>query len=545
MNIFTRILSSFLLPTYCEDNRNIFVCGSEDVSEGQIFPTYISRKRILLCRVNGRVFAVSSRCTHQSGDLSLGFLNGYNLVCPMHGAEFDIRSGNLVNPPGFHPLSSYQTTEDSGKIYISLPKTQKIHSSKTTDSRIFLIIGAGAAGMSAAETLRRFGFSGRIVIISDEDFPPYDRVLLSKNLFLDVKNNLLFTENHLLENNYELRLNSSVKNISPVKVTLQNGEELKYDKILICTGASAKVPNEFMQNLCFSNFLTMRNMNDYQKIQHRVASAKRITVIGNRFLGLELVACIRKTLHDVELTFVEYESQALAKVVGKFLYDHIFQSMAENNVRVVRNKKIEGIENNGDVVNRIIFDDMIIDTDLVIVSTGSTLKTDHVPLELKTSDGAVKVNKFLQTQWPQIYSAGDIALYPDNLSQENQRIEHWVVAQQQGNIAALNMIGLEKEFEEIPYFWSQQFDFIEMAGFCFGAQNTINEDLGDKKISFFFKGDKCIGVAAVNMPMAVLKLKILMKQGKIPDYNTFLNGNLKCQDLLSMFQGCQNCEKSK
>ena len=544
MHLFKPLTSLLISQSFCDDTRKIPVCKSSQIPENSISQVTIGRKRILLIRLNNVLYALSPRCPHQSADLSAGFLKGFNLVCPMHGAEFDIRTGSMSNPPGFKSLHSYPVSEDSGQVFITLDAIREPHAQPgPQDPRTFAIVGAGAAGMSAAGALRKSGFAGKIVILSNEQVLPYDRVLLSKNLFLTPDSLRLFAAGHFAENSLELRLNSKVDLVTPDHVALADGSKVPFDKVLICTGARAKVPSELIESLAYKNFLTMRSFEDYSRIRDQVKDKTRICVIGNRFLGLELVASIRKSFEDKEVVFIEYEREALAKVVGKFLYDEIFKSMRDNGVRVVTGEKILTVENDGSCVRRVVTETQEFDAEVFIVSTGSSLPTEHVPDELKGPDGAVKVDAHMRTKWDQVYAAGDIAEFDEILTGSRQRIEHWVVAQQQGVCAGRNMAGVEDKFEAIPYFWSEQFDFIEMAGFCFGASQQIDEGAGKKKISYFFRKGKCIGVAAINMPMVVLKLKSLMAKELMPSYEDFINRNITSEDLLLMFKGCQNCKK--
>lgn len=529
-------------PVICAENREFFVGNFEDFKDGGLKTVFVGRKRILVCKVNGQLYAVGNKCPHQGAALEGGFLNGTRLVCPLHGAEFELGTGKLVNPPGYCDLKTYEVVENEGRVFV---RVDKIEHNKIeilgNDLRRFVIIGSGAAGMMAAETLRKEGFRGKIFLISDENILPYDRVLLSKSLFLDKSNISLFTLDHFKNKDYILKLDTRVKEIHQDKIVLDNGEILEYDKLLVSTGASAKVPMELSKYLNVPNFLTMRNFKDYERIQHSIESSNRICIVGNRFLGLELAATIKKTYPDIEICFIEYEKEALAKVVGPYLYTHIFDSLSSNNVNIIKGEKIEDLEINNGKISAVLFNNHKVLTDLVIVSTGSTLKTAHIPEVLKNQDGSVKVNEFLSTEWENVFAAGDIAEFPDQMTGSRQRIEHWVVAQQQGSCAGLNMLNKNKRFDAVPYFWSQQFDYIEMAGYCFGADNVVNEEISDVgKISYFFKGEKCIGVAAVNLPMVVLKLKIALGKGTLPTFSTFLAKNLKTEDILQEL-GFYNC----
>lgn len=541
MKRFIRLFSAFSVAgtVLCEE-RKIPVCKLADVQEGNLKEIGIGSKRFLICKVLGRIYCVSAKCPHEAGSLTSGFLNGFHIVCPLHGAEFDVRTGQLVSPPGLKSISSYEVSEKDGMVVVNLEKTmEKYQQGQKPDPRHFVIIGAGAAGATAAETLRKEGFTGKITILSNENLLPYDRVLLSKNFFLTRKDLEFRKKEHYSENKIEILDNTTVTQVTRNLVKTSDGQEFLYDKLLIATGASPKIPNEFGQYLGTENFLSLRNFEDYEKLKMQVEKAKKICIIGNRFLGLECAASISKQFPEVEVSFIEYDPQALGKVIGPILYSHVFASHKASGIKTIFGSKFRKFVIEHNKITSVVLDQGPIETDLVLISVGSSIKTPFLPSDLKNTDETVPVNSFMQTRYENVYAAGDIAEFQCNLTGTNERIEHWAVAQQQGKAAALNMLEKQKAYEDIPYFWSEQFDYLEMAGFVNNHDEWIDEIIDENcKISFFFKQNQCIGVAAVNAPGVILKLKVALTRKTMPLYSDFMAKSITSSDIISSLNLC-------
>ena len=407
---------------YCED-RKIPVCRTTEIEEGCIKSVNIGSKKYLLCKILGTIYCVSPKCPHQRGSLEGGFINGYNIVCPMHGAEFDVRTGHLINYPGLRPISSYKVTEKEDMVVVHLEKVSEKYDFNNIDNRHFIIIGAGAAGVTAAHTLRKEGFSGKISVFSNESTLPYDRVLLSKNFLLDKNDLILENEDFYAKNKIDLIRNTPVSSISKENITANN-KTYEFDKLLIATGGSSKVQTEFKPYLNCSNILSIRKIDDYFNLKDQIAKANKICVIGNRFTGLECASNIKKTFPTKEITVVEYEAKALEKVIGPFLSSHVFESFANNEVRIVFGSKFEKFHIFDEKIVAVSLNSEKIDTDLVILATGSVLTTDFLPSDLKNDDGSVLVNENLRTSYENVFAAGDIAEFPSKLTNRQERIEH-------------------------------------------------------------------------------------------------------------------------
>ena len=426
MKRIAKFVSSLLvLNSYSCDDRKIPVCKESEISEGNIKEIYIGNKKYLLCKVSGVVYCINSKCPHQGASLYGGFLNGYNIVCPMHGAEFDIRTGDIKNYPGFKPLSTYKVIAENGRISINLIKSEGLlYKNIQEDHRHFIIIGAGAAGIAAAETLRKEGFSGKITIISNENYLPYDRVLLSKNILLDKNDVELASESYFINNKIDIIKNTSVVSISKNFITTSDGKALNYDSLLLATGASPKIPLSFQDYASISNFFTLRNFDDYLKLKEKIQSSERICIIGNRFLGLECATSIKKTYPEKNISFIEYEPFALGKVIGPLLYYHMFESLKNNGINTIFSTTFERFEVNNDKIVSVVLNDQKIDTDMILLSVGSSIFTPYAPIELKNSDSSIKVNEYLQTNYENVFAAGDIADFPSIHTNNRERIEH-------------------------------------------------------------------------------------------------------------------------
>ncbi|MCC7207445.1 MAG: FAD-dependent oxidoreductase, partial [Anaerolineae bacterium] len=215
------------------------------LQDGQMRRFELEGEAVLLARVGGQYFATGASCTHYGGPLDEGVLRGHQVMCPWHHACFDVRSGARMEPPALNDIPRYPVRIEDGAVIVSLPNDNATAPQGKADPaprQTFLIVGGGAAGNSAAETLRREGFTGRIVLLSAAPNVPVDRPNLSKD-YLDGHAEPewipLRDEAWYAERDIELRLNTPVARIDPAarKVHLTSGEALDYDKLLLATGA--------------------------------------------------------------------------------------------------------------------------------------------------------------------------------------------------------------------------------------------------------------------------------------------------------------------
>ena len=561
---------------FCEpDNiKEFLACDANDITEGTMKRIQIGENEenfIIISRVEGNYYATGGKCSHYGAPLQMGYLDGYHIICPWHAAAFDVRTGEVVQSPGINAIPTYPVIINDGKIIVQIPK-EKFSSVSTThnskklvkrdpnNNQTFVVIGGGAAGGIAVETLRKEGFTGRIIMITKEDTLPYDRVMLSKNFKVDSSKLGIREASFYKDYDIEVEIGIEVKNIDPEHklIVLNNEKKIGYDKLLLATGCSARVAPLYRQYLTnFSNIFTIRSANDHTKIKDSIEKAKDIVIIGAGFLGLEAATCIKRIWPDKNVTIISSEEKPLSNILGSEISDQLITNHSLNGINVLANQKISSINGSNGLIasltlpTKIVFQgkssSIDIPTDLIILATGAEINTSYVPNILRNSDGSLRVNSHLQTENSSIYAAGDIAQFWSLLTESRERVEHWAAAQQQGRLAALNMLEKGNNYLDIPFFWSAQFLNISFAGFSTGHDwsytETKGEDLPAKtaRITYFFKGERCIGVAAVNWPGAVLRLKIALYRGLMPSKQELINKTANFEKILEKVKNSNPC----
>ena len=217
------------------------VLADSELLEGTPAVVEVEDGKVLLVRAEGRIYACGNECSHYHAPLSDGLVTGHVVTCPWHNARFDIRDGRLDAPPGLNDLSSYQTKVEKGQIWIRQTGKGMIPAPEGHDDRTFLIVGAGASGNAAAETLRREGFAGRIVMITGEAYTPYDRTMLSKDLLsgeAPAKWLALRGQKFYDRLKIEILTEKPVTAVDPAarRVRFADGTSLSGDRILLASG---------------------------------------------------------------------------------------------------------------------------------------------------------------------------------------------------------------------------------------------------------------------------------------------------------------------
>lgn len=544
----------------------------EEFSEGKMKAVQVGanpENYVLLAEVNSGFYSIGGKCTHYGAPLHQGFLSGYNVACPWHAAEFDVRTGEMVTTPGIQSVPKYKVEVINSDIFIEVPNSHKENVAGFIDSprmvkrdlaneTHFVIIGGGAAGQIAAETLRKEGFSGKITILSKESHLAYDRVSLSKNF--DVKPEQIALRPQAFYETYgiDYKRNVEVKMIMPEQkhVLLASGEQIAYDKLLLATGSNARVPQPLQRAVSgIKNVVTIRNTADHAKIKDGLVGAKNIVVIGGSFLGLEAATSLRRKIPDARITIVEFDSKPLERIFGSQIADLLVNTQIASGNRVITGVSARSINQENGKVKSVtvpfLNGEEEIKADLVLVATGAQIVTDYIPsVLLNPQDRSVKVNSHLQTENPDIYAAGDIASFPSELTGSNERVEHWQVAQTQGIRAAANMLGKNVDYRDIPLFWSNQFLNVQFVGFGAGKDSSHSEVAQNQDplkvgiITYYFKGENCIGAAACNWPGAIIKLRIALAKGFMPSKAQFISGEANFSTISEEAKNnsCSHCE---
>lgn len=286
----------------------IIVCRIFDIREQGMRSFELSNgKKILIAKQEGKIYALSNTCTHSGGPLHLGILGKNRVRCPWHGACFNLETGDIEDGPAYSSLPVYKV-EIINNFWIAIRENLKhanlrgrIKEMTKYDSNnktTFVILGGGAAGGTCAETLRQEGFTGRIIMVSQENYPPYDRARLTKVFNFTFENFRIrdmdfYHENNIIMHNGVVAVKA---NMDEKTVTLSNDLELRYDKLFIATGCSAAIPNFKGNDL--KNIFTIHDYDDMVKIKAALTEDKYIVCIGAGFICMEMAQSIRKNLKN-------------------------------------------------------------------------------------------------------------------------------------------------------------------------------------------------------------------------------------------------------
>jgi len=426
-----------------------------ELAEGAMLLGHVGGEQVLLARDGGEVFAIGASCTHYHGPLAEGLLRDRTVRCPWHHACFDLRTGEAIRAPALDPVPCWQVEQRDNKIFVAEKRksTPKRGAPAKAPSGPVVIIGGGAAGLAAAEMLRRRNSTGKITILSSDDAPPVDRPNLSKDFLAGTAPAdwmPLRPESFYSEADIGLRLNTTVAKIDPKqKTVVSNKGDLPYECLLLATGAEpVRLP---IPGADLPHVSVLRTFADCKRIIALTKDAKRAVVIGASFIGLEVAASLRK--REIAVDVVAPEKLPMEKILGAELGAFIKKLHQDNGVVFHLEDTVAAIE-----AGRVrLKSGQTLAADLVCVGVGVKPRTQLAEQTGLTVDRGVVVNEYMETSVPGIFAAGDIARFPDRFG-DKIRVEHWVVAERQGQTAALNMLGERQKHDAAPFFWSQHYD---------------------------------------------------------------------------------------
>ncbi len=381
----------------------------------------------------------------------------------------------------------------------------------------FIIIGAGQAGATLAETLRKKGFDGAITMIGAEPHPPYQRPPLSKAYLLgDMALERLFLrpEAWYGEHNVALREGCTVAAINPQTqtVTLTNGEVLAYDKLALTTGAAPhRLPARIGGDL--KGVYTVRSLADVEAMKPEFAAGRKVLIIGGGYIGLEAAAVAAKL--GLKATLVEMADRILQRVAAPETSDYFRALHASHGVKIIEGVGVEALLGKGRVSGARLTDGREVDVDFAIVGVGVAPRVSLAEAAGLAIENGIKTNAEAQTSNPNIYAAGDCASTPLNGAQ--MRIESVGNAIDQAGIAALNMMGGGETYTPKPWFWSDQFDVkLQIAGLNAGYDRVVVRGEGVSQSHWYYNGSTLLAVDAMNDPRAYMVGKRLIEAGKSP-----------------------------
>jgi len=427
------------------------------LADGAMLVGRVDDEEVVLARRGDEIFAVSAHCTHYHGPLADGLVAGDTVRCPWHHACFSLRTGEALRAPALDPIACWRVERAGNTVFVreKIPAPLPVKPSSRNIPDTVVIVGGGAAGLTAADMLRREGYDGGVTLISADESPPCDRPNLSKDYLAGTAQEdwiALRPPEYYAEKRIELVLKARATSLDlkQKNVILENGRKVKFGALLIATGADpVRLPVPGAQD---SQLHYLRTFADSKAIVAKTASAKRVVVIGASFIALEVAASLRT--RRIEVDVVAPDKTPLERVLGREVGEFIRKLHEAHGVVFHLGQTVGRMDGRRVTLS----DGSVLDADFMVLGVGvrpSIALAEQAGLAI---DRGVAVNEYLETNVPGIFAAGDIARWPDPHSGDRIRVEHWVVAERQGQVAARNILGQRIRFDAVPFFWSQHYD---------------------------------------------------------------------------------------
>jgi NADPH-dependent 2,4-dienoyl-CoA reductase/sulfur reductase-like enzyme/nitrite reductase/ring-hydroxylating ferredoxin subunit len=476
---------------------------------------HVGQEDVLVVRVGSEVFAIDAHCSHYHGPLAEGLVTGHDVRCPWHHACFDLRTGEAVRAPALSPLSVWKVEQRDGRVFVTQKRDAPQPKKAPSDApKRIVIVGGGAAGFAAAEMLRRDGYGGEITMLSNDSAPPVDRPNLSKDYLAGSAPEEwvpLRPESFYGESKIDLKLATNVASIDARarQVALADGKTVPYDRLLLATGAEPvrlPIPGADQKHVHI-----LRSLDDCRAIIADAKDAKRAIVIGASFIGLEAAAALRARNIDVHV--VAPEARPMERILGPDMGDFVRALHEEHGVIFHLGDTVTATDGKRATLRS----GGTLDADLVVVGVGVRPRLALAEQAGLAIDRGVTVNAYLETSAPGIFAAGDIARWPDPHSKENIRVEHWVVAQRQGQAAARNLMGAREAFDAVPFFWSQHYDVpINYVGHADKWDEiVVDGDINGRDCLLRYKQrGRVLAVASIYRDVDSLKCEVAMERNE-------------------------------
>lgn len=497
---------------------------------------------ILLVRIGDEYRAFAGHCPHYGAPLADGAHSDERLVCPWHHAAFNIETGDDIEPPALDHLEKYQVSIKGEDVVIELPErisgiryAARVKKNTGSDGRTFIIIGAGAAGYAAADALRQNNYRGRIVMITREKDPPYDRPNLSKGFLSGEygdESMPLRRKNFYDEADIELLLDTTVTkvDIGHKKVMTKTGATISFDALLLATGGKPRLPD--IPGIKLGNIFTLRSYADARAILAAARDADRAAVIGAGFIGTEVSYALSQ--HNIKVSLIAREKVPFERVLGREIGEIFQTAHADYGAQMLMGQTVTRFEGKKKVEKVILGNGDAIEVDMVVLGLGVVPAThfiDGLPLN---DDGSITVDKYLRAA-PDVYAAGDIARFPYRLTGDDIRIEHWRTALQHGHVAGCNMAGVPTEYNSVPFFWTTQAGLgLQYIGHARGWDEIIFDGQTAEKnfLAYYVKKGKVHAVAAMGRDREMAAIQEIMRMDRFPSPDQLKDGSVDFVKLL-------------
>ena len=484
-----------------------------EFADGALLQGHFKGDPIVVARIKDAYFAIGASCTHYGGPLADGIMARDTIRCPWHHACFSLRTGEAIRAPALLPVTCWKVETTESKLFVRGKQTTKKPqpAGHAKSLKRVVIVGGGGAGEAAAEMLRREGYQGHLTMISADDNVPYDRPALSKDFLNGSASKKLLplhTSDFYRRHEIDLVLNTPVAAIDPRNKSLQlvKGGRRKFDALLLATGAvpvKLDIPGATLPHVSY-----LRTRGDCNAIVARAAKAKRVVLIGASFIAMEVASSLVQ--RKLEVHVVAPEAIPMERVLGPEVGAYLHRLHERKGVVFHLQQSVIAIDERKVTLK----DGATIEADLVVIGVGVKPLTELAEQAGLETDRGVIVNEYLETSVPGIFAAGDIARWPDPHTGDRIRVEHWVVAQRQGQTAARNILGQRERFDAVPFFWTTQFDFT--LNYVGHAEKWDKLDLDGSiedqncKLSFLREG-KTLAIATIGRDRACLEAELAME----------------------------------
>ncbi|GIY18022.1 apoptosis-inducing factor 3 [Caerostris darwini] len=504
------------------------VCKDEEFQDGNMAEFDLGEDgKILLVKENGTYSALGPKCTHYGAPLKNGVLIGGRIRCPWHGACFNSKTGDIEDFPGLDSLPCYEVTVADGNVKVKAPlsalKSSKRIKPMTKYSHVnpttYVVIGGGAGGLMCCETLRQEGFSGKVILISRESNPPYDRPKLSKALSSKPSDLYLRNEEFYKSADISLMLETNVTSIDTKErwIACNNGKlKVKYDGLMIATGGQPvkmEVPGSDLKNIFY-----LRTPEDGNLIA-KESAGKPVAIIGSSFIGMEVAAYLIGKASSI--TVIGRNSVPFTNVFGKEIGARIKAMFEEKGVTFQIGTDVVKFNGTDGSLSGIEFSSgEVIPVEVCVIGIGVKPATDFLKdsgINLNNK-GQIIVNEMLETNVKNVFAAGDIIEFPlTSYGNVKANISHWQMALAHGRTAALNMLGKNTVFHTVPFFWSAMCGKnFRYAGYAPNFEEVIIK--GDLEkfqfIAYYIKESKVAAVCTSNKDPEAARFASCMSLGE-------------------------------
>ncbi|KAJ3862541.1 hypothetical protein EV359DRAFT_44991 [Lentinula novae-zelandiae] len=534
--------------------RTIAVLDEQELKDGQMKEIGFDKGKVLVARLGDKIHATSAFCTHYGAPLAKGVLTAdARVVCPWHGACFNLCSGDIEDAPAPSPLHSFKAYVADGKIHVTANPEFTLKENMGRPPKLStagfdavgkgtVIIGGGSGAFQAVESLREHGYKFPITVISKEPHAPIDRTKLSKALITDASK-LQWKTPADLKIKYGVNLRAGVTvtsvELQDRRVILDDGKDnIVYDKLIIAPGGTPRklpIPGVDLQNV-----YTFRGVHDAKKVDSAATEGKKVVFIGSSFISMELVTALSKRkLASIDV--IGMEEYPFEVVLGKQVGAGLKKFHESQGVKFHMQSKVEKIvprEDDPSLAGSVVVNGETLLADFVIMGVGVApatefLKSSGIELE---KGGGIEVDEYLRVvklpaaNIENVFAIGDVAIYPQ--AGELVRIEHWNVAGNHGRAVGKTIAGQPQPFVKTPVFWSAQGQQLRYCGYAAGHDDIIIKGNPEemKFIAYYVKQGKVVAVASMQNDPVVSAASELLRLGLMPSPNELKDG----KDLLSV-----------